>query len=246
MKTPLKVPGGKFFGRHIIKRYFPRDIPAYYEPFAGAGHLFCALEPRPDEVILADADPSLMQLWACVQGNVDALIEAIGDLPAVCTRKAWDTVFSENGGHSYRRAARTYWLMQMSWAGDRKQAMLSPRTYGAQRLPTGWAAGLGALSDRLRDVDLRCEDFGLTLPSISHDVFVYADPPDIKSRGAHLAYKGDHERLAQLLQDFASRGGRFVVTYREAPLIRNLYDWCTIVPITWTYGAKRELLIMPG
>ena len=71
----MKWAGGK---AQMLKDIIPK-IPEYkgkyIEPFFGGGALFFAL--RPDNAVIADSNPELINMYVQVATNVDAVIEKL-------------------------------------------------------------------------------------------------------------------------------------------------------------------------
>ena len=73
---------------------------------------------------------------------------------------------------------------------------------------------------------------------------VYLDPPykldDSVLYGTHgSTHKTfDHERLAHACQTLSDQGHRFVISYNDAPKIRELYPTLRMESASWAYGMK--------
>src|SRR5947209_2613936 len=76
----LKWAGGK---RQLLPRILdlvPRRIDTYYEPFLGGGAVFFALAARGvfARAVLTDANDELVNCYAAVRDDVEAVIAALG------------------------------------------------------------------------------------------------------------------------------------------------------------------------
>ena len=253
--TPLKWPGGKYFGRHVIHRNFPRDIEYYCEPFLGGGHIFTWFDVRPRYCYLGDVDRELMAFWSAVQQCPDEFVAAVERLPEQVCADSFHHVRTSAPGDLPGQAARLLWLARMSWGAKRAHPNLSPRSYGAQRLPRRWRETIRYAHRMLHGLVLNHADFETLIGGAVPDCwFVYCDPPyyGMSQDGyAEPFGPGDHERLSGCLYNHHRRGGRFALTYNDHPEVRRLYEWARCIPITWHYavdysnGASkgRQLLI---
>jgi len=59
------------------------------------------------------------------------------------------------------------------------------------------------------------------------DALFYLDPPYVGTERHYSVQFGeaDHQRLASVLKGIK---GRFILSYGDVPLVRELYSWCNI------------------
>ena len=69
----VKWVGGKRQILDDIKKYIPRNISTYYEPFVGGGAVLFYLQP--DNALINDINPELMNLYRVIKDNIDDLIK---------------------------------------------------------------------------------------------------------------------------------------------------------------------------
>ncbi len=74
-KPILKWAGGKTQMLDSILPRFPDSYGKYIEPFFGGGAVFFALQP--DNAVIADSNPELINLYSTVANNVDAVIDEL-------------------------------------------------------------------------------------------------------------------------------------------------------------------------
>ena len=74
-KPILKWAGGKTQMLDSILPRFPNYYGKYIEPFFGGGAVFFALQP--DNAVIADSNPELINLYSTVANNVDAVIDEL-------------------------------------------------------------------------------------------------------------------------------------------------------------------------
>jgi DNA adenine methylase len=72
-KPFLKWAGGK---GQLIPQYqshFPQSYTRYFEPFLGGGAVFFHLQPQ--QSVLMDINPELVNVYCCVRDSVAAVLE---------------------------------------------------------------------------------------------------------------------------------------------------------------------------
>ena len=69
----LKWAGGKRQLLPEIRKYIPKKITTYYEPFVGGGAVLFDIQPQ--KAIVNDVNGELINLYQVVKDNVEALIE---------------------------------------------------------------------------------------------------------------------------------------------------------------------------
>jgi len=76
--APLVLPVVKWVGgkRQLlpdIKKYIPKKISKYYEPFIGGGAVFFHLLPK--EAVINDINSELINMYSVIRDNLDDLVE---------------------------------------------------------------------------------------------------------------------------------------------------------------------------
>ncbi|HLP62403.1 MAG TPA: Dam family site-specific DNA-(adenine-N6)-methyltransferase [Candidatus Deferrimicrobium sp.] len=230
----LKWAGGK-------QQLLPRLIPAvpgnyrrYIEPFFGGGALFFALKPQ--QAIIADANPELINLYKIIAGDVEHLIEL---LPGFTTDKEHYyklRAIDPAALSDVEKAARTIYLNRTCFNGlyrvNRGGQFNVP--YGEHKNPRICFPGeLRAASALLKRSQIICADYKDVLRQYAGEGdFVYLDPPylpvspysDFKRYTKEQFYEEDHVELAKEVKRLHELGCHVLLTNSNHPLIYDLYD----------------------
>tara|TARA_B100001123_G_scaffold74689_5_gene84316 strand:+ start:44373 stop:45281 length:909 start_codon:yes stop_codon:yes gene_type:complete len=146
----------------------------------------------------------------------------------------------DNGDRlSFENAARFYAINRSSFSGATFSGGWSMRASHARFTQSS--------IDRVRNfrepnISVACMDFSKSIPLHSH-AFLYLDPPymlgDLKDKlygDKGSTHKGfDHIGLYNLL----TQRDRWVMSYNDSPVIRELYKDYKIVKAAWTYGMNK-------
>jgi len=234
-------------GKRQLAKQIVSLIPehrAYVEPFSGAAWVLFA---KPKEIsraeILNDLNEDLINLlrvardrlagFYCQAGFLLSSRAEFRDLLERTRRRAWTD--------DVDRAVAFYYLLRNSYGGrgtDYYSDRHHPARYKADR------DLLEAVREWLRGVFIECQDFEKLIGRCDRpDTFFYCDPPyTVTSKGGYYDHEfkeADHRRLAQLLRGIK---GQFLLSYDDAPLVRELYGDFTIeqtAPVTYTRNNRR-------
>ena len=178
MKAPaakpiLKWAGGKTQMLGELMPRVPKTYGRYIEPFFGGGALFFSL--KPDNAIIADSNPELINMYLQVAHHVDDVIE--------CLQKYENTseMFYEVRSLNWQTlpkaeaAARTIYLNKTCFNGlyrvNRNGQFNTP--FGKYKNPKICDIdALSLASEALRKADILCGDYTLVLEH-------YAQPGDL-------------------------------------------------------------------
>ena len=228
----LKWAGGKRQLLPAIRAALPKISRAYFEPFVGGGAVFFDLEPR--RAVLSDANAELINCYAAVRDNVDALIRALRG--HVYDRDYYYRIraLSPDSLDEVERAARTIYLNKTGFNG-----LYRVNSKGVFNVPFGRFKNpnicdeptLRACSARLAGVEVRCRPFDAVLDDAAAGDFVYFDPPYIPlSKTSYFtAYNDlkfdldDQERLARVFERLADRGVRVMLSNSDVGWVRERY-----------------------
>lgn len=219
-------------------RLFPKHT-CYVEVFSGAAWVLFAKEPSKVEV-LNDIDGELINLYEVMRRHPEELAQAFLWLPM--SRELFNKFKRGLGRRMSRleRAARFLYLIHYSFSKK-------TRHFG-----TGTTAGIRgyqvtALRERLLEARDRLEQVVIeNLPfeecvrryDRPHTLF-YLDPPYLDRAQYRFEFvEKDHLALAKLLGDIR---GRFVLSYNDHPLIRQLYKGLVVTRVSVRYTAARKI-----
>ena len=233
-KPILKWAGGKTQMLGELMPRVPKTYGRYIEPFFGGGALFFSL--KPENAIIADSNPELINMYLQVAHNVDDVIE--------CLQKYENTseMFYEVRSLDWQTlpkaeaAARTIYLNKTCFNGlyrvNRSGQFNTP--FGKYKNPK--ICDIDALrlaSEALRKADILCGDYILVLEHYAQPGdFVFLDPPylpisensDFKRYTKEQFYEDDHVELAKMIDTLHERGCYVILTNSNHPLVHQLYE----------------------
>ncbi len=237
-KPILKWAGGKTQMLGDLLPKVPKSYGRYIEPFFGGGAMFFALQP--ENAIIADSNPELINMYRQVAENVDKVISclkkyentsemfyAVREQDWMCLPKA-------------EAAARTIFLNRTCFNG-----LYRVNKQGKFNVPYGKYVnpricdeeGLKAASEALKKAEILCGDYLLVLDHYAQaGDFVFLDPPylpiseyaDFKRYTKEQFYEEDHVELAKMIMRLQERGCHVVLTNSNHPLVHELYAPFTI------------------
>lgn len=233
MEPFLKWAGGK---RWLIPKILEKlpTFNTYYEPFAGSGGLFFALEPK--QAVLSDTNPELINCYRCVRDHCHEVIQTLRSLkPNKATYyHVRDKLYRK--GDKVKRAAYFIYLNKTCWNG-----LYRVNLEGRFNVPVGRVNGsvtvfdpeqLVVASHLLKRISLKCCDFQKAVEDVQPGDLVYCDPPYITTHldngfikyNAKLFHHSDELRLARTAHYLAMKRASVIVSNAAHPLIRQQYD----------------------
>lgn len=234
--------GGKKALRELIVSLFPIHYKQYIEVFGGAGWVLFHKPPGKDFEVYNDFNPLLVNLFRCVRGKHEELINALrytlnSREEFYLIKHALDT---NQPMDDVQKAAYFYQLIRYSYAskltsfGGRPHDMWSnfPLIEQANR--------------RLAKVVVQNKDFESLIRQYDSPIsFFYCDPPYYETEGYYQNVgeegftKEDHIRLRDLLLGMQ---GKFLLSYNDCEFIRELYNvpGVVIIPVTRLHNMKQR------
>jgi len=219
------VGGKRQLAKQIVAMMPPHK--AYVEVFGGAGWvLFAKPKEASKAEIFNDINQDLINPYRVIRSR---LAEFYCRQQYLVTSRIEFRDFLERGRSSawlddVERAVGFYYLLKSSFASKGRTFYLD-RTRAPGYRPD--RVFLEEIRERLCNVVLECRDFEQLIHACDRpDTFFYCDPPYAAgSYYRHQFTEEDHRRLAQVLRGIK---GRFLLSYDNAPFIRELYPGCTI------------------
>ena len=232
----LKWAGGK--GRLIqqYQPYFPRRIRRYYEPFLGGGAIFFHLSDRFDSALLADINGELVNVYQCVQQQVEPLIRRLQQHHSHHDSDYYYGIRAQTTlTDPLERAARLIYLNKTCFNG-----LYRENAKGFFNVPLGRyknpnicdSATLRLASEGLQRSQITCHPFATVLEQAwGRDDFVYFDPPyhPISITSSFTRYNRygftaeDQTQLRDTFVELAERGVQVMLSNSDCELIRELY-----------------------
>ncbi len=234
VKPILKWAGGKTQMLDSLLPKVPISYGRYIEPFIGGGAMFFALQP--DQAIIADSNPELINMYRQVASNVDDVIaqllkyENTPEMFYAVREQEWSAL------SSVEAAARTIFLNKTCFNGlyrVNKQGQFNV-PFGNYKNPKICdEATLRAASKVLQKAEILCGDYILVLDHYAKPGdFIFLDPPylpisensDFKRYTKEQFYEGNHVELADMVKRLHERGCHIVLTNSNHPLVYELYS----------------------
>ena len=232
-KPILKWAGGKTqLLEHLLPK-IPKEYNKYIEPFFGGGALFFAL--KPNNSIIADSNPELINLYRVIAKDVNSLISELKNLKNekdffYDMRKKEFSELSE-----IEAAARTIFLNKTAFNG-----LYRVNKKGQFNVPFGYYKNpkildedqLLAASKILKKTKILLGDFKDVLcKHAKKGDFIFLDPPylpvskysDFKRYTKEQFYEKDQISLANLVNKLSKKGCHILLTNSNHPLIHELY-----------------------
>lgn len=221
---------------------FPKKFNRYFEPFVGGGAVFMYL--RPENSILSDSNPELINAYRVVKNHVEGLIDLLREHQRAHNEDYYYRVRRQNPALMgiVERAARLVYLNKTCYNG-----LYRVNSKGRFNVPFGDyknpaildEENLRAVSELLQPVELRVGDFRDCLKDCRRGDFVYLDPPyqPISRTSSFTGYtKGSFGEemqgtLAETFRDLERSGCLVLESNSHATLLHRLYSDCYITEV---------------
>ncbi|MEW5894451.1 MAG: DNA adenine methylase [Candidatus Omnitrophota bacterium] len=270
--SPLRYPGGKgLLAEYFIKIIQQNNLAGcrYYEPFAGGGGVALGLlfKGIVSEIVLNDADYHIYCFWKAMIECNDKFIESLNAVPI--TIAEWNKqkeIYQSPKKHTiFEVAFSTFFLNRCNRSG----IIAGAGPIGGRVQKGNWRLDarfnksslvqrimqIGKLKDRITIKNFDAIGFlkeSLPRGNARTNVLVYCDPPYVSAGNKlylNFYQDKDHKKLAKYL--LSQKGLRWIVTYDDHPLIRNLYkvsqEWIFSLGYSLQVNRKgKELLIAPN
>jgi len=262
----VKWAGGKSRLLDELCARAPDGYRRYFEPFVGGGAFYFRLHPR--SAVLSDSNPDLINMYRCVAGHVEAVIQRLGRHRAAhgadyyyAMRERWN----QPGGMEadVERAAAFIYLNKTCYNG-----LWRVNSRGKFNVPIGRyddptifdGAQLRAASRVLQRARLGTAHFADAVKDARAGDFIYFDPPyhPISDTAHFTSYTSscfgadDQRELAEVARRLVRRGCKVLVSNSDAAFVRDLYRDFQIDVVDCARainskasarGPQRELLI---
>ena len=259
-KSPLRYPGGKTRARELLCSYFPDDMTEMVSVFLGGGSFELYMAARGVLVWGYDAWDDLVDFWNYALHHPKQLADMADESCPLPKNDYYvlRTLHEHLKKGTLDRAASFYSLNRASFGGCVGGGWSSDHTDGRKKVQKYTKDDIENLrnfsSGNLHHVE--CLPFQESLSLDMHkDHWLYLDPPYVmhtKSAANLYGNKGelhknfDHVALAEILHT----RDKWVLSYSDKPLVRELYSDCKIDAVSWKWSMGKlkdgdELIITP-
>lgn len=259
LKSPLRYPGGKakLFNKvkDIIQINYSKELPIYFEPFAGGGGLALKLLAKGvvRKININDFDRAIYAVWYNILYYTEEFCEKI--IETEINIYEWEKqkeIYLDSENHNiFDLGFATFFLNRTNVSGILKAGVMGGKQQkGKYKIDCRF--NKERLIDQIKEIALfknkieisNCDIFDLlkTDKLNQEDTFVYYDPPYV-NKGNQL-YKNafsrkDHEKLAS--QILCNRN-KYIITYDNVELIHNIYkeNLVELININYSTGNTRK------
>lgn len=212
--------GGKKHLRKAILERFPTDeVGRYIEVFGGAGWVLFAKEKQPGQLeVYNDINGNLVNLFRCVKYHCGEVQKELDW--ALTSREVFlDCLEQVNmrGMTDIQRAVRFLYLIKISF-GKNCEGYATDAKNISNVVPF-----LAQVQQRLQGVNIEHKDFADLIRVYDRkNALFYLDPPYMGAEGYYDSpfSAEDHQRLKAILEGVK---GRFILSYNDQPMVRELY-----------------------
>lgn len=233
-KPFLKWAGGKTQLLSELTKHIPKHFGRYIEPFVGGGALFFGINPQ--QAIISDSNPELINVYQCVADDVDRVIAHLLSFQNEEQEYYRIRALDHPSLNRFFAAARTIYLNRTCYNGlyrvNRNGQFNVP--FGRYKSPRICPTEvLKAASRTLQNTQIVCADYKTVLKEHAQpEDFVFLDPPylpvskyaDFKRYTKEQFYIDDHHELAKEVRRLHQIGCHVILTNSNHPLVHELYD----------------------
>ncbi len=228
----LKWAGGKRWFADRFLNLIPSNHDRYVEPFLGSGAVFFAL--RPTKALLSDLNPDLINCYRAIRDAPEDIAERLAEHHRLHDKLYYYSVRAAKPDEPIERAVWFMYLNRTCWNGlyrvNRKNEFNVP--IGTKTNVVLPSDDFEKVSLMLSGVEIRNQDFEVTLDSSGDGDFVFVDPPYTVKHNLNgfLKYNDkifsweDQLRLRDAVVRASARGARVLVTNANHVSIREIYD----------------------
>lgn len=245
MKPFLKWAGGKRQLLQQIRKYLPKQIDTYYEPFVGGGAVLFDLQPK--VAVINDVNVELINTYSVVRSDINSLVVTLSrhrnERDYFYSLRELDRSSDFYELSSIERAARLIYLNKTCYNGlfrvNHRGQFNVP--FGAYKNPnivnekTLRAVHQYFSSNRIEFLNV---DFNEAVSSANEGDFVYIDPPydPVSGTASFTGYsldgfgKKEQLRLKKTFDDLTERGCKVMLSNSATEFIADLYkDYHVII-----------------
>jgi DNA adenine methylase len=234
-KSPLRYPGGKSRAIESICSCIPANETRLQSPFLGGASVELACSTKMT-VTGSDIFSPLVDFWQVLLDNRALLVDRVRSYYPLSRTKFYNlqkryTQLEDK----VERAAAFYVLNRTSFSGTTLSGGMSP---GHPRFTESAIERLETF--KVKNFAVECADFRDSIPKHPFD-FLYLDPPYANGQAlygidgdTHKDF--DHQALAELIL----KRDRWILSYNDCKLVRDIYKDNTILSLEWVYGMSKD------
>ena len=251
----VKWAGGKSQLLPEIRKHYPQQLKKYCEPFVGGGAvLFDVLQKcHPEEVLINDVNPELINLYSKIQKNCAQLLDALSFLQEEYLltpkdeRKALylskrarynHLILEKNSENDLEKSALFIYLNKTCFNGLYRvnaKGLFNVPFNNAVNPPICDSENLEACSKLLQRVQIQSGDYSACRDFIDDNTFVYLDPPyrPLTQTAAFTSYSENHFsdkeqiELGNFINDISAKGAKILASNSDPKNVNaedNFFD----------------------
>ena len=241
----LRYPGGKTRAVRILSRYLPSTCMRMVSIFLGGGSFEIHAASQGVIVECYDILNPLVSYWDCLLNRPQDLKTSV-QLKHPITKDKFQNYQHQLKNNlcsdDLEKAALFFVLNRSSFSGTTMSGGFSKQA-GEKRFTqssidrirkNSWSKNM---SVGLRDFELVLDgliDDGL----IDDDLIIFADPPYVLAKKLY-GINGEGQNINHInLMIKITKFKKWIITYDDCPLVRELYKNHVIIPIRWAYGMN--------
>ena len=231
MTTFIRWAGGKnWLVPYVQELIKDLEYNNYHEPFMGGASVFFSIEP-PQRSFLSDVNNELVEAFCAVRDNPQRVIGYLKEYRV--DSESYYAIRESSPRGKYQRAARFLYLNTYSFNG-----IYRVNQQGKYNVPYGHRENVSInydrlLEARLKNVEVKCQDFEASKTLIQQGDLVFLDPPYTVSKEANsmfIKYNSklfsldDQYRLARLVDYIIDQGAYFILTNAAHEKIMEIFQ----------------------
>ncbi|MFP4927936.1 DNA adenine methylase [Staphylococcus pseudintermedius] len=259
LKSPLRYPGGKakLYNKvkDIIQANYSKELPIYFEPFAGGGGLALKLLSKGivRKIHINDFDRAIYAFWYSILYYTEDFCKKISETEISISEweKQKEIYLDSEKRNIFDLGFATFFLNRTNVSGILKAGVMGGKQQnGNYKIDCRF--NKERLISQIKEIAIfkskieisNYDIFELLKTDIlnQEDIFVYYDPPYV-NKGNQL-YKNafsrkDHEKLASQI---LSNKNKYIITYDNVELIHNIYkeNLVELININYSTGNTKK------
>lgn len=237
LKAPFAWVGGKNYLAKEIIVLMP-EHKSYIEVFGGALSVFYQKSASKIEVI-NNINDELINLHLCIRNKPQSLANVLNSM--IISRKIFHMLKNKEikPRNDLERAAFYFYLISTSFGSSIGQFAMSK-----QRAPKRLCRDFSLHTKRLKNSSIENKSFEYILKEYDYnEALFYLDPPYVGTENYYKNTGGfglkEHELLCNLLKNIK---GKFMLSYNDCELIRELYKDFNIKELKVRYSLNNNVL----